>query len=107
MKAYVLKSIDVKSIFKFFGGMFMVIGMIIGIFGGIAGLSFVPNTLVRFMPFFGFPQAAKIGIATILGALFGLMYGVTIGVVYAIAATAYNIFAKIFGGIKIDLEQKD
>ena len=107
MKTVELKRIGVKSVFKLFGGIFMVLGLAIGIFGSMAGVPLIQYTPVRFMPVFGLPMIAKIAIAGFIGIFLGLVYGIAVGIIYACGAMAYNIFAKIFGGIKLNLEERE
>ncbi len=108
MKILQLKRIGVWSAFKFFGGMFMIIGLGSGFFFGLAG---IPDTLIlKILPLIpgapfviGFAGSVRLGILT--GISFAIFYGIVGGLIYTIFSLLYNIFAIIFGGVRIKVEE--
>ena len=96
MKTYELKKISVTSVFKLFGGMFLIVGLIIGLFFSSIGAGFLPKDSPL-------PALASKGIGA--GLILGVIYGLIGGLVYVICAAIYNLFAAILGGIRIHLEE--
>ena len=95
-----LKCIEAWSVFKFFGGIFLLIGLIIGLFGNILKIDIMSLGLIRIIPFI-----AKVGPGIFTGILFGILYGLIAGIVSSIFALLYNFFAALFGGLKFGLKE--
>lgn len=96
MKTYELKKISPGSVFKLFGGMFLVVGLIFGLFFGLVGANFLPQDS---------PLQAMAAKGIVAGLIVGLIYGLVGGLIYLIFAAVYNLFAAILGGIRIHLEE--
>jgi hypothetical protein len=94
-----LKSIQVSSAFKFFGGIFLVVGLIIGLFGNLVGINIMSDK------FHAFPFVAKLGPGIFTGIIFGIVYGLIAGIVASIHALLYNFFAALLGGLRFDLKE--
>ena len=95
IKKVEFKSICVLSVFKYFGGIFLLAGLIIGLFANILQINVVTPTFVKIFPFMtnltpGIP----------LGVAFAIIYGISAGIGFSIFALIYNLFAGILGGIK-------
>jgi len=103
------KRIGVWSAFKFFGGMFMIIGLVLGFFFGLLG---IPDSLVlKILPLIqdapfviSFTGSVQLGVLT--GISFAIFYGIAGGLIYTIFSLLYNIFAIIFGGVRVKIEEK-
>ena len=98
-KTWALKYIDVLSVFRFFGGIFLVTGLIVGLFGNILKIDIMSPEIIRVFPFM-----AKVGPGIFAGVLFGVLYGLSAGIGFSIFALLYNFFAALFGGIKFSLK---
>jgi len=90
-----VKSIDAASIFKFFGGIFLLVGLVIGLFGNILRIDIMSTQIIRVFPF-----VAKLAPGIFTGIAFGIIYGLCAGVVSSIFALLYNFFAALLGGLK-------
>lgn len=109
MKTIVLKRVGIWSAFKFFGGMFMIIGLVIGFFLGLVG---IPDSLVlNILPLIqnapvviSFTGSLQLGVMA--GISFAIFYGIAAGLIYTIFSLLYNIFAIIFGGVRIKVEER-
>ena len=101
LKKLEIKNIDVLSIFRFFGGIFLILGIIIGLFSNILRLNIVTPEIARIFPFL---TGLKPGI--IAGVILGVVYGISAGVGFSIFALLYNFFASLLGGIKIYFKEK-
>jgi hypothetical protein len=102
MEIVEIKRIGAWSTGRLFGGIFLVIGLIIGTFYGWAGtFDFLPfmENLSLSVEFGG-----SVGLRLLIGLLFGIGYGLLGGLSYALFSLIYNLFALIFGGIKIKIE---
>ena len=93
-----LKSIHVLGVFKFFGGVFLIVGLIIGLFAGFLRINIMTTGIARTFPFI-----AKFGPGIFSGIVFGIMYGLVAGAVSSIFAFLYNFFASLLGGLKFDI----
>lgn len=91
-----LKGIYVPSVFKFFGGIFLIIGVVIGLFGNLFRIDMMSTAIVRTLPFL-----SKFGTGIVTGIVFGIIYGLSAGIVSSICALLYNFFAALLGGIKL------
>lgn len=100
MKRIEFKSIDLASVFKLFAGMSFVIGFVFGLFGGGFGNVQLQNQLKN-VPFVGSMLTGFFG-----AILFGLVSAVISGLVFVLYAVVYNIFAMIFGGIEVEVDDK-
>jgi len=96
-----IKSVDVMSAFKYFGGIFFISGVILGLFSNILRIDLPSIEMVRIFPFLA---GMKPGV--IAGIILGLIYGISAGIGFSIFALLYNFFAALFGGIKIFLAKE-
>jgi len=108
VKTVQLKRVGVWSAFKFFGGAFMIVGLVLGFFVGLVGipdslaLSILP--LIQGAPFvISFTGSVQLGIMASIS--FAIFYGIAGGLIYTIFSLLYNIFATIFGGVRIKIEE--
>lgn len=95
-----LKSIYVLSVFRFFGGIFLVIGIIIGLFGNIFKIDIMSVGIIRTLPFL-----SRFGPGIITGIIFGIIYGLSAGIVSSICALLYNFFAALLGGLRFHIKE--
>ncbi len=100
MKKIEFKTIDLASVFKLFAGMSFVVGFVVGLFGGGFGGEQLQHQL-RNIPFIGSMLTGFFG-----AILFGLVISVVSGLAVALQAVLYNIFAMIFGGIEVEVEDR-
>jgi hypothetical protein len=100
MKKIEFKSIDLGSVFKLFASMSFVIGFVVGLFSGGFGGAQLQHQL-RNVPFIGTMLTGFLG-----AILFGAFCALAGGLVFALQAVLYNVFAMIFGGIEIDVDDK-
>ena len=97
MRKIEFKNIDLASVFKLFAGMSFVLGFVIGLFSGGFG---DPNLQKRNVPFIGSMMGGFFG-----AILFGLFSALVSGLGVCLQAILYNIFAMIFGGIEIEVDE--
>lgn len=95
-----LKSIDVLSVFKFFGGIFLIVGLIVGLFGNILRIDIMSTGIIR-----AFPFMARFGPGIFIGIIFGIIYGLSAGIGFSIFALLYNFFAALLGGLKFSVKE--
>ncbi len=95
MRSWELKSLGVASTFKIIGGTFLIFGLIVGLIASLIS----PESLT--LPIIGIIPSGILG-ALIFSAFYGFIGGFTSSLLVAI----YNLFALLFGGIKIFLEEK-
>ena len=95
-----LKYIDVMSVFRFFGGIFLLAGLIVGLFGNILKIDIMSPEAIRVFPFL-----EKAGPGVLAGVLFGVLYGLCAGIGFSIFALLYNFFASLLGGIKFNIKE--
>lgn len=100
MKILELKSIDILGVFKFFGGIFLIVGLIIGLFANLLRINIMSPDLIRILPFM-----AKFGPGIFAGIAFGVIYGLSAGIGFSISALLYNFFAALFGGLRFSVEE--
>jgi len=93
---WILKSIGVASIFKMFGGTFFQFGLIVGL---ILSLVF-PEEL--YLPIIGTIPSGIIG-----AFLYAVFWGLAVGLIAGLLGAIYNIFALLFGGIVLAVEEKE
>ena len=96
MKIYEIKKISAASAFRLFGGMFLIVGLVFGLFFGLTGAEFLPKNS---------PLQAVAAKGIVAGLIVGVIYGFIGGLIYLVFAAVYNLFALILGGIKISLEE--
>jgi hypothetical protein len=99
----VIRHIGVWSVARLYGGLCAAMGLLLGAFFALAAMAG------------GMAGAAEgSGLATgALGAMFGvgaiiilpLVYGVLGVIMGALTAALYNLFAGMFGGIEMDIQQ--
>jgi len=92
-----LRRLDVVSVFRFFGGTFLLIGLVIGLFGNLLRIDIISSGIARVFPFI-----ARIRPGIIAGIVFGIIYGMSAGIGFSVFALLYNFFAALFGGVKIE-----
>lgn len=95
LKKIEFKHICVLSVFKFFGGIFFIAGLIIGLFANMLKINVIAPGLANALPFM-----ANLRPGIPLGIAFAVIYGVSAAVGFSVFALAYNLFAAILGGIK-------
>ncbi|MDP3789953.1 MAG: hypothetical protein Q8R48_06080 [Candidatus Omnitrophota bacterium] len=95
IKKVEFKSICVLSVFKYFGGIFLLTGLIVGLFGNILKINAAIPQFVKIFPFM-----ANLTPGIPLGIALALIYGISAGIGLSIFALIYNLFAGILGGIK-------
>ena len=99
MKKITFKKIDLLSVFKLVAGMSLIIGFVIGLFSGGFGNQMMQNQMSG-VPFIGGMMNGFMG-----ALLFGLFSGIFSGLAVVIQAVLYNVFAMIFGGIEIEVDE--
>lgn len=99
MKQLEIYRISVMSVFRFFGGLFLIIGLVFGLFGNAVGLNIITPGLIKLCPFM-----ANVAPGIPAGIFFGVMYGLGAGAVFSILALVYNVFAVVVGGITFMLK---
>ncbi len=101
-----IKRIGVYSTFKFFAGLFMIIGLLQGLIAGIRGVGILGPMLgpiaITVAPFLEKGTTAVIFTGLGVGAVLGLIAGIG----FTSLAVIYNFFVTIVGGIKISIEEK-
>ena len=95
-----LKYVNVASVFKFFGGIFFIIGLIVGLFANILRIDIISTDIIRMFPFM-----ARVGPGIFAGIIFAILYGLSAGIGSSIFALLYNFFAALFGGLKFGLRE--
>ena len=101
MKSMEIKQISGFSVFKFFGGTFLVLGLLLGLFGQLIGMSSAAVTISN-----AFPFISKVPVGILSGIIFGALYGLLAGVVFTAMALIYNLFAAVLGGIVISVNDE-
>jgi len=95
-----LKSIQVSSVFKFFGGIFLIVGLIIGLFSNLLRIDIMSTEFIRVFPFM-----ARLRPGIFAGLVFGIIYGLSAGIGFSIFASLYNFFAALLGGVKFSVKE--
>ncbi len=95
-----LRRIDVVSVFRFFGGAFLLVGLVIGLFGNLLRIDLISTGIGRAFPFI---SSVRPGIAA--GMVFAFFYGLCGAVGFSVFALLYNFFAALFGGVKIETKE--
>lgn len=95
IKKVEFKSVCVLSVFKYFGGIFLLIGLIIGLFANLLRINVATSEFVKIFPFM-----ANLTPGVSLGIAFALIHGISAGMGFSVLALIYNFFAGILGGIK-------
>ncbi|NOZ63945.1 MAG: hypothetical protein GXO71_03255 [Caldiserica bacterium] len=96
MKQWILKSIGVASTFKMVGGTTLIFSLITGLVISLVS----PEEM--FLPLMGTIPSGIVG-----ALLFAAFYGFFTGLSAAVLVAIYNIFALLFGGITLKIEEKD
>ena len=99
MKKITLKKIDLVSTFKLFAGLSLVVCFVIGLLSGGFGGQQLQNQMSN-VPFIGSMVGGFMG-----ALLFGLFSGIISGAVVMIQAMLYNVFAMLFGGVEIEVDE--
>lgn len=95
-----VKYINVISVFKFFGGIFLLIGLVIGLFGRYFMINIMSNDIIGVFPFM-----TMCGPGILVGIIFGVINGLCAAIGFSIFALLYNFFAALFGGIKLYIQE--
>ena len=95
IKKVEFKRVCVSSVFKYFGGVFLIAGLIIGLFANTFKINLMTPQFVK-----AFPFMANISPGIPAGIAFAIIYGLSAGIGLSIFALLYNLFAGILGGIK-------
>ncbi|MFH0839541.1 MAG: hypothetical protein V1883_00810 [Candidatus Omnitrophota bacterium] len=101
VKKMEFKSVCVFSVFKYFGGVFLVAGLVIGLFGSTFKINVVTPQIVKIFPFM-----AGITPGIPAGMVFAIVYGLSAGIGFSVFALLYNLFAGIMGGIKFLVKEE-
>jgi hypothetical protein len=101
-----IKRIGIYSTFKFFASLFMIIGLVQGLWAGIAGVGVLGPMLgplaMHVAPLLEKGQTAVIFVGLFIGTIVGLFAGLG----FAALAVIYNFFVTIVGGINLTIEEK-
>ncbi len=100
MKSAEIRSICLLSVFKYFGGVSLIAGLIAGLFGNTLKINVVMPQLARALPFM-----TKIGPGIPSGLALAVIYGLIIGAGFSILALLYNLFAGVLGGIRVFVKE--
>jgi hypothetical protein len=95
LKQMEVKSICIISVFKYFGGISLIVGLILGLFGSTLNINTITPEFIRIFPFI-----TKIGPGIPTGIAFAVIYGLIAGLGFSIFALLYNLFAGLLGGIR-------
>ena len=95
------KSVCVLSVFRYFGGVFLIAGLVIGLFANTFKINIATPQLVRVFPFM-----ANITPGIPSGVAFAVIYGLSAGIGFSIFALLYNLLAGIMGGIKFSVKEE-
>ena len=101
VKKIELKSIYISSVVKFFGGIFLLAGLIIGLFGNIFRIDIMSPEMIRIFPFL-----VKLRPGILAGIVFGIIYGLSAAIGFSICAALYNFFAALLGGLKLSVKER-
>ena len=85
--------------FRLFGGVFSIVGLIVGLFGNLLRIDIMSTEIVRVFPFL-----SKLGPGIFAGIAFVLIYGISAGVGFSILALLYNFFAALLGGLRFAIK---
>ena len=96
MKEVEIKSINVVAVFKFFGGIFLIVGLIVGLFANLLRVDMMAGGFARIFPFM-----SVLGPGIAAGIIFGIIYGLSAAIGFSVFVLLYNFFAALFGGLKI------
>lgn len=106
MKSYELKKIGPGSVFKFYFVVGVAFGLLMSIILLIAGAN-LQNIGLKLGTIGAGDGPLGVG-ASVLGVLLtSLAYGLMVGVISAIGAFIYNLFAAAIGGIVVKLNDKE
>ena len=99
-----INKIDILSLAKIYGVMGVIIGLIIGIIYGLITIVF-GAMIMGLGQREGFAAGGgSIIFGILMMILFPIIYGIFAFVAGAIGAVIYNVFAKMVGGIEIEVE---
>ncbi len=94
-----LRYISAGSMFKFFGGVFFLFGLVVGLLTALFGVR-IPGQFTDSVPFL-----ARSGGGFLIALISAVIYGIVGGIVYSLTALAYNFFAAVLGGIRIFIRE--
>ncbi|MFH1776855.1 MAG: hypothetical protein ABH952_04765 [Candidatus Omnitrophota bacterium] len=101
MRQIEIKTIHIGSMFTFFGGSGMVIGLLLGLFGQ----ALFKQNFLEFMA--ELPVLSKLPGGVIRALIFGVLIGLVWGIGMSLYAAVYNVFAALLGGIRLFVEDED
>lgn len=102
-KKIILKKISVSAAFKLVFWLYMVIALILCLAANFLKIGIMPTAWIKQVPYLG-----TVGImgAGVIGAfVFAVVNGLGAGIVAALLAFVYNIFALMFGGFRFTIEE--
>lgn len=106
MKSYEIKKIGPGSVFKFYFVVGVAIGLLTSIVLLITGAT-LENIGLELGAFSAGGGPLQVGTAIIGVILASLAYGLMAGIISAVGALIYNVFAAGIGGIVIKLSDKE
>ena len=95
-----VKRVGIGSVFMLFAAIFMIAGLISGLFA-YQQIAEVFPVLQKALD----TRGPIVGIA--IGILFSFACGIVGGVFYAVAAVLYNLFAGLVGGVRLQLVEEE
>lgn len=101
VKKVEFKSVCVLSVFKYFGGVFLIAGLVIGLFANVFKINIMPPQIVKTLPIM-----ANMAPGIPAGAAFAVICGLSAGIGFSVFALFYNLFAGILGGIKCLIKEE-
>ena len=102
-KKTTLKKISVSAAFKLVFWLYMTIALIIGLAATLFNVGIMPTSWVKQIPYLG--TIGIMGVGVIAALVFAVINGLGAGIVAAILALIYNIFALMFGGLRFTIEE--
>jgi hypothetical protein len=101
IKKVEFRSICAFSVFKYFGGVALIAGLIIGLFANTFKINIMNPQFVKVFPFM-----TKVSPGIPAGIVFALIYGLSAGIGFSVFALLYNLSAGILGGIKFFVKEE-
>ncbi|PIU41880.1 MAG: hypothetical protein COS99_03160 [Candidatus Omnitrophica bacterium CG07_land_8_20_14_0_80_42_15] len=102
-KKITLKRISVSATFKIVFWLYMIIALIIGLAATVFNIGIMPSSWVKQIPYLG--TIGVMGVGVIAAFAFAVINGLGAGIVAALLALIYNLFALMFGGFRFTIEE--
>lgn len=102
-KKITLKKISVTATFTLVFWLYMIIALIVGFAATLLNIGIMPTSWVKQIPYLG--TIGVMGVGVIAAFVFALINGLGAGIVAAVLALVYNIFALMFGGFRFTIEE--